>query len=107
MKLPGFMQRIGDENGMPLIWERNYGKGKFVLDNFGLTESSTRVLCGFLQSSTDAGVHPVINGSVFYLMIFRLRTDAVMERDDYNTSIAEFYLQCLRLDMSDACSETR
>ena len=87
--------RIGDENGMPLIWERNYGKGKFVIDNFGLTEKAVR---GFYAASysllTDAGVYPVINGSVFYLDDFPSPIpggDGTYVRRDYNTSIAEFY----------------
>lgn len=87
--------RIGDENGMPLIWERNYGKGKFVIDNFGLTEKAVR---GFYAASysllTDAGVYPVINGSVFYLDDFPSPVpsgDGTYVRRDYHTSIAEFY----------------
>lgn len=87
--------RIGDENGMPLIWERKYGKGKFVIDNFGLTEKAVR---GFYAASysllTDAGVYPVINGSVFYLDDFPSPVpsgDGTYVRRDYNTSIAEFY----------------
>ncbi len=87
--------RIGDENGMPLIWERNYGKGTFVIDNFGLTEKAVR---GFYAASysllTDAGVYPVINGSVFYLDDFPSPVpggDGTYVRRDYNTSIAEFY----------------
>ena len=87
--------RIGDENRMPLIWERNYGKGKFVIDNFGLIEKAVR---GFYAASysllTDAGVYPVINGSVFYLDDFPSPVpggDGTYVRRDYNTSIAEFY----------------
>lgn len=87
--------RVGDENGMPLIWERNYGKGKFVIDNFGLTEKAVR---GFYAASysllTDAGVYPVINGSVFYLDDFPSPVpsgDGTYVRRDYHTSIADFY----------------
>ena len=87
--------RIGDENGMPLIWERKYGKGKFVIDNFGLTEKAVR---GFYAASysllTDAGVYPVINGSVFYLDDFPSPVpsgDGTYVRRDYHTSIADFY----------------
>ena len=87
--------RIGDENGMPLIWERNYGKGKFVIDNFGLTEKAVRVFYAASYSLlTDAGVYPVINGSVFYLDDFPSPVpsgDGTYVRRDYNTSIAEFY----------------
>ena len=50
------------------IWENSYGKGKFVVDNFGLCEKATR---GFFAASysllTDVMVYPVLNGSVFYL----------------------------------------
>ena len=87
--------RVGDENGMPLIWEKNYGKGKFVIDNFGLTAKAVR---GFYAASysllTDAGVYPVINGSVFYLDDFPSPVpsgDGTYVRRDYHTSIADFY----------------
>ena len=60
--------RVGDQSGTPVIWEEDYGKGRFVVDNFGLYEKAVR---GFYAASysllTDAGVYPVINGSVFYL----------------------------------------
>ena len=40
--------RIRDEKGAPLIWENQYGKGKFVVDNFGLYEKAVR---GFYAAS--------------------------------------------------------
>ena len=30
--------RVNEKNGQPVIWENQYGKGKFVVDNFGLYE---------------------------------------------------------------------
>lgn len=87
--------RVGDETGTPLIWENDYGDGRFVVDNFGLYEKVTR---GFFAASysllTDAGVYPVINGSVFYLDDFPSPVpggDGTYVRRDYNTSIADFY----------------
>ena len=87
--------RIGDEKGTPLIWENDYGAGKFVVDNFGLYEKAVR---GFYAASysllTDVGVYPVINGSVFYLDDFPSPVpggDGTYVRRDYNTNIADFY----------------
>ena len=87
--------RVGDQSGTPVIWEEDYGKGRFVVDNFGLYEKAVR---GFYAASysllTDAGVYPVINGSVFYLDDFPSPVpggDGTYVRRDYNTNIADFY----------------
>ncbi|WP_288260058.1 DUF2194 domain-containing protein [uncultured Bacteroides sp.] len=34
--------RVGDQSGTPVIWEEDYGKGRFVVDNFGLYEKAVR-----------------------------------------------------------------
>ena len=51
--------RVNEKNGQPVIWENQYGKGKFVVDNFGLYE---KVVRGFYAASysllTDVGVYP-------------------------------------------------
>lgn len=80
---------------MPLVWEKRYGEGKFVVDNFGLYEKVTR---GFFAASysllTDAAVYPVINGSVFYLDDFPSPVpsgDGTYIKRDYGMSIADFY----------------
>jgi hypothetical protein len=61
----------GDANGVPLIWEAAYGKGKFVVNNFGMCDKAYR---GFFAASMslfgDVALYPVINGSTFYLTIF-------------------------------------
>ena len=48
-----------DTSGVPLIWEADYGNGKFVVDNFGFYEKAFR---GFFAASysllTDVGVYP-------------------------------------------------
>ena len=95
--------RIKDATGTPLIWEADYGKGKFVVDNFGLYEKATR---GFFAASysllTDAGVYPVINGSVFYLDDFPSPVpsgDGTYVKRDYGTSISDFYTNIWWPDM--------
>ena len=92
-----------DSSGVPLIWENDYGKGKFVVDNFGLYEKASR---GFFAASysllTDVGVYPVINGSVFYLDDFPSPVpsgDGTYVKRDYGTSIAEFYTNIWWPDM--------
>ena len=92
-----------DPSGVPLIWENDYGKGKFVVDNFGLYEKASR---GFFAASysllTDVGVYPVINGSVFYLDDFPSPVpsgDGTYVKRDYGTSIAEFYTNIWWPDM--------
>ena len=38
--------RVGDQSGTPVIWEEDYGKGRFVVDNFGLCEKDhKRIFC--------------------------------------------------------------
>ena len=100
----------GYENtGTPVIWEEDYGKGRFVVDNFGLYEKAVR---GFYAASysllTDAGVYPVINGSVFYLDDFPSPVpggDGTYVRRDYNTNIAEFYSNIWWPDMMSLAAE--
>lgn len=84
-----------DAKKLPLIWENDYGDGKFVVDNFGLYVKATR---GFFAASyslmTDACAYPVINGSAFYLDDFPSPVphgDGTYVKRDYGTSIADFY----------------
>ena len=95
--------RAKDATGTPLIWETDYGKGTFVVDNFGLYEKATR---GFFAASysllTEAGVYPVINGSVFYLDDFPSPVpsgDGAYVKRDYGTSIRDFYTNIWWPDM--------
>lgn len=92
-----------DESRVPLIWEASYGKGKFVVDNFGVCEKVTR---GFFAASFsllgDYCVYPVINGSTFYLDDFPSQipsgNSAYIQRD-FNTSIRDFYVNIWWPDM--------
>ncbi len=98
-----------DEKKVPLVWENNYGKGKFVVDNFGLCEKATR---GFFAASysllTDVMVYPVIDGSVFYLDDFPSPVpsgDGTYIKRDYGTSIKEFYTNIWWPDMLDMADD--
>ena len=101
--------RIGDEKGAPLIWENHYGKGKFVVDNFGMYEKAVR---GFYAASysllTDVGVYPVINGSAFYLDDFPSPVpegDGTYVKRDYGMSIGDFYANVWWPDMLELASD--
>lgn len=101
--------QVGDENGQPVIWENQYGKGKFVVDNFGLYEKAVR---GFYAASysllTDVGVYPVINGSTFYLDDFPSPVpngDGTYVKRDYGMSISEFYMNVWWPDMLELASD--
>ena len=92
-----------DPSGVPLIWENDYGKGKFVVDNFGLYEKACRgIFAASYSLLTDVGVYPVINGSVFYLDDFPSPVpsgDGTYVKRDYGTSIADFYTNIWWPDM--------
>ena len=97
-----------EKNGQPVIWENQYGKGKFVVDNFGLYEKAVR---GFYAASysllTDVGVYPVINGSVFYLDDFPSPVpegDGTYVKRDYGMSISDFYMDVWWPDMQELAS---
>ena len=97
--------RIGNAKGQPVIWENDYGKGKFVVDNFGLYEKAVR---GFYAASysllTDVCVYPVINGSAFYLDDFPSPVpsgDGTYVKRDYNMSIKDFYANVWWPDMQE------
>ncbi len=87
---------VGKQGGVPLIWEANYGKGKFVVDNFGLCDKAYR---GFYAASLSlfnpVYLYPVINGSTFYLDDFPSQIpDGNSEyiSRDYHTTIRDFYI---------------
>ena len=86
----------GKQGGVPLVWEANYGKGKFVVDNFGMCDKAYR---GFYAASLSlfnpVYLYPVINGSTFYLDDFPSQipdgnSDYITR--DYQTTIRDFYI---------------
>ncbi|MDD3277267.1 MAG: DUF2194 domain-containing protein [Lachnospiraceae bacterium] len=91
------------EYPIPLIWERNYGQGKFVVDNFGLCTKATR---GFFAASysllEDVCIYPVIDGSMFYIDDFPSPVPAGDGRyifAQYHMNIADFYANIWWPDM--------
>ena len=84
-----------DEAKTPLVWEKKYGQGKFVVDNFGIYERAVRGLYAASYSlMTSATAYPVINGTTFYLDDFPSPVpagDATYIKRDYNMSISDFY----------------
>lgn len=93
----------GGPEGVPLIWESDYGAGKFVVDNFGICDKAFRGLyAATLSLLTEAYVYPVINGSTFYLDDFPSQipggTNEYIARD-YNTTVRDFYLNIWWPDM--------
>ena len=95
--------REGDKNGVPLIWEAAYGKGKFVVNNFGMCDKAYR---GFFAASLslfgEVSLYPVINGSTFYLDDFPSQIpDGNSEyiTRDFGTTIRDFYINIWWPDM--------
>ena len=88
---------------MPLIWEHAYGKGKFVIDNFGIYNKVTRGLyAASYNLMGKVANYPVINGSVFYLDDFPAPVpsgDGKYVKQDYNLNVADFYTNIWWVDM--------
>lgn len=95
--------RIGDEKGIPIIWEADYGEGKFVVNNFGMCDKAYR---GFFAASlslvTEVFAYPVINASAFYLDDFPSQIpdgNSTYISRDFGTSIRDFYINIWWPDM--------
>lgn len=93
----------GDEKALPLIWRSDYGKGRFVVGNFGIMSKAVRGL--YAASYTlleDAFAYPVINGATFYLDDFPSPVpagDGEKIRADYGMTVEEFYINVWWPDM--------
>lgn len=84
----------GDE-GVPLVWSTELGKGRIVVDNIGVYD---KVMRGFYAASYsllgDACAYPVLNSAAFFLDDFPSPVpegDGQYIRQQYGLSIAEFY----------------
>ncbi len=94
---------IGEEGGVPVIWEAAYGKGTFVVVNMGMCDKAYR---GFFAAALSlfepVYVYPVINGSAFYLDDFPSQipegnSDYITR--DFQTTIRDFYINTWWPDM--------
>ncbi|MGO1327641.1 MAG: DUF2194 domain-containing protein, partial [Streptococcus thermophilus] len=84
-----------DDSHTPLIWEKSYGKGKFVVDNLGIYERNVRgIYAASYSLLTEVTVYPVINGSTYYIDDFPSPVpagDGRFVKRDYDMSVSEFY----------------
>lgn len=82
-------------SGLPLLWERAYGEGKFVISNQILNTKVTRgILCAAYSLLGDSCVYPVINGSAFYLDDFPAPVpsgDGKYITEEFGVGISSFY----------------
>ena len=85
----------GGERSVPLVWSKDYGEGRFVIDNFGIYEKAVRgIYAASISLLTDICIWPVLDGAVFYLDDFPSPVpggDGEYIRRDYSMSVAEFY----------------
>lgn len=86
---------VTGEEGVPLVWSTELGKGRIVVDNIGVYD---KVMRGFYAASYsllgDACAYPVIDSAVFFLDDFPSPVpegDGAYIRRDYHLSIANFY----------------
>lgn len=81
--------------GIPLLWERSYGEGKFVVNNHGMASKQVRGMYSAAYSLLDdVCVYPVINASCFFIDDFPSPVPAGSSEQiekDYGRSIASFY----------------
>ncbi|AXQ79015.1 DUF2194 domain-containing protein [Streptococcus chenjunshii] len=86
---------IDDNSKNPLVWEKDYGSGHFVIDNLGFYDRSVRGIHAASYSLlTDTAVYPVIDGATYYLDDFPAPVpagNASFIKRDYNMSVSDFY----------------
>lgn len=80
---------------IPLVWENDYGTGKFVVVNLGIYVKAVRGIYSAAYSLlSDCTIYPVINGSVFYLDDFPSPIpggDGAYIYRDYGINVGDFY----------------
>lgn len=94
---------IGGKNDLPLIWQEDYGRGRFVVVNIGIYEKSFRGIYAAAYSLLeDVFAYPVLNGSAFYLDDMPSPVpdgDGSFIYRDYGMSISDFYSNVWFRDM--------
>lgn len=80
---------------LPLLWECDYGDGKFVVMNQTLTGKAARgILAAAYSLMDEISVYPVINASAFYLDDFPAPVPAgngQYIKEEYGMDISNFY----------------
>lgn len=85
-----------DEKQMPLLWERDYGSGKFVVYNNDIlaNKEARGVVAAAYSLLEDACVYPVINASMFFIDDFPAPIPEGYHdliREQYGRNITSFY----------------
>jgi len=83
-------------NHIPILWERDYGKGKFVIMNQEIHGKVDRGwICAAYTLLQDVGIYPVINASTFYIDDFPspgpIGENEYVTRD-YKMNITDFWM---------------
>ena len=93
-----------DENEVPLIWQREYQNGKFVVVNIGIYEKGYRGLYAAAYSMLgEVCTWPVINGSAYYIDDFPSPVpdgENAYIMEDYGMNTEDFYTQVWWRDLS-------
>ncbi len=80
---------------IPLVWENDYGSGKFVVVNLGIYVKAVRGIFSAAYSLlSDSTIYPVINGSAFYLDDFPSPVpggNGEYIYRDYGINVRDFY----------------
>lgn len=83
------------DSDLPLLWEYDYGKGRFVIMNQTMTGKSARgILSAAYSLLDDISVYPVINASAFYLDDFPAPVpsgNGKYIKQEYGMDISNFY----------------
>ena len=83
------------DGSVPIIWEKDYKDGKFVVCNFAYCQKAYRgVYAAAYSLLGDSCVYPVINGSTYYLDDFPSpvpQGDGTYIERDYHMQTADFY----------------
>lgn len=89
--------------GYPILWERDYGEGRFVILNQVMGEKSCRgFFCAAYSLLGENCVYPVINGSSFYVDDFPSPVpsgEGKYIEEEYGVSINRFYTNVWWPDM--------
>lgn len=94
---------------VPLLWEYEYGEGKFIINNQVLTGKISRgLLCASYSLMGDTCAYPVINASTFYIDDFPSPVPSGEGKyisEQYGVSIATFYSNIWWPDMINLAEE--
>lgn len=83
------------DSGIPLLWEKEYGQGKFVMMNQVLTGKVNRgILSAAYSLLGDISAYPVINASAYYIDDFPSPVpsgNGTYITKEYGVNISNFY----------------